>query len=82
MRGASVRDDERGEVSAQIGFDFSAPGKQSRAPKIAKPHLEARAAGVADGIAGERRSAERWPSGAYGHADYELGYAEGEGSRG
>lgn len=40
-------------------------------------HEEARKAGYEDGMAGNTRRAEQWPSGAYGHADYELGHAEG-----
>ena len=47
-------------------------------PKIAPPHTMARALGVEDGCAGQRRNAGRWPSGAYGHGDYELGYQQGE----
>lgn len=48
-----------------------------KAPKIAPPHIEARHFGFEDGRAGQRRH-DRWPFGTYGHADYELGYADGE----
>jgi hypothetical protein len=39
---------------------------------------EARAAGIADAKAGNRAQAERWPPGAPGHGDYELGQQEVE----
>ena len=40
-------------------------------------HREARAAGYSDGLQG-RAPDLAWPSGIYGHADYHLGYREGE----
>jgi hypothetical protein len=46
--------------------------------RIAPPHREARLAGFRDGLAKQRRRAGEWPQGVYGHADYELGYADGE----
>lgn len=42
-----------------------------------EPHAEARKAGHDDGMAGNRRRAEQWPVGEYGHGDYEIGHAEG-----
>jgi hypothetical protein len=72
-------------MSTQLTLGIDAPPpKRERAtlsPKIAPPHVEARRLGVIDGTAGLRRSAQRWPSGTYGHADYELGFAEGERQR-
>ena len=65
----------------QLAFDIGpAPAKPKRTtlPKLVPPHAIARRLGVEDGRAGQRRNAGRWPSGVYGHADYELGYAEGE----
>ena len=48
-------------------------------PKRTVPvHETARRAGRQDGLEGHRDHAGRWPSGVYGHADYELGWAEGE----
>jgi hypothetical protein len=41
-------------------------------------NAEARKAGYDDGLSGHRRRASEWPSGEYGHADYELGHAEGD----
>jgi hypothetical protein len=60
-----------------LGIDNITPeAGQHTAAKIAPPHAEARQAGFEDGCAGQRRRAGRWPSGVYGHADYELGFAE------
>jgi len=81
-------------VSEQLRFDIgptpakpkgTPKPKAKRAPKNitclcktahAEPHVLARQLGAEDGRRGKRRN--RWPSGTYGHADYELGYAEGE----
>ena len=50
-------------------------------PSPSAPDTEARAAGQADGAAGTRENAARWPSGQPGHGDYEMGHAEGEAER-
>lgn len=65
----------------QLALDIELPGvkrKRDSKPKLVPPHTIARRLGVEDGRAGQRRNAGRWPSGVYGHADYELGYAQGE----
>lgn len=46
--------------------------------KLVPPHEEARKAGFEDGWKKTRARAGNWPSGTYGHADYELGYAMSE----
>jgi hypothetical protein len=55
--------------------------RRRRAAGLAPPHLAARAEGREDGLAGHRNRAGCWPSGVYGHGDYELGHAEGEAER-
>jgi uncharacterized protein (UPF0335 family) len=45
------------------------------------PHKEAQAAGRIDALSRTRQNAHRWPNGEYGHADYEIGYHEGEQER-
>lgn len=68
-------------MSEQLTLGIEPPTKvarPARAPKVVIPHAQARRDGVEDGKSGDRRNAHRWPSGTYGHADYELGFAEGE----
>lgn len=52
-------------------------GLKREGVEISVPHDEARKAGYEDGMAGNRRRAGEWPSGYYGHADYEFGHTEG-----
>jgi len=47
----------------------------------AQPDEAARTAGRQDGLGGVMDHAARWPQGEPGHADYELGRAEGEAER-
>lgn len=47
----------------------------------AAPNEEARAAGREDGLGGVKDHAARYPQGEPGHADYELGKADGEAER-
>ena len=55
----------------------AATERMRRDQKQAAENGIARAAGNLDGQDGERRCAGKYPSGAPGHADYEMGYAEG-----
>jgi hypothetical protein len=48
---------------------------------IAPPNHTARRAGHQDGLEGHRDHAGRWPSGTYGHGDYELGHCAGDDER-
>ena len=66
------------KLALDIDTPVTAKKKRDAKPKIAPPHTIARRLGVEDGRIGQRRNAGRWPSGVYGHADYELGYQQGE----
>lgn len=46
-----------------------------------QPHEIARQTGLADGIAGVRDHAARWPQGEFGAADYEMGWVDGQSQR-
>jgi hypothetical protein len=46
-----------------------------------EPDLYAQSVGKEDGASGNRDHAARYPAGTYGHADYELGHAEGQRGR-
>jgi hypothetical protein len=58
-------------------FQGSAGRMRSGAP----PNHTARRAGHQDGLEGHRDHAGRWPSGTYGHGDYELGHCAGDDER-
>ena len=49
-----------------------------RAPRVVKPHKIARQAGVEDAKTGHAERGGLWPPGVYGHADYVLGFYQGE----
>lgn len=53
------------------------PEGEASGPLFAEPDLEARATGEADGFAGVRDHAARYPQGEAGHGDYELGWNAG-----
>ncbi len=46
-------------------------------PEAVMMDSEVHALGVADGLAGHRENADKYPPGAEGHAAYELGHADG-----
>lgn len=56
-------------------------GRPRKDTTPAPPNDIARAQGKADALAGVRDHAARWAPGEAGHADYALGYAEGEKER-
>jgi hypothetical protein len=67
---------DRNAMAERLGEDAGVSRRRRRG-KIAPPNHTARRAGHQDGLEGHRDHAGRWPSGTYGHGDYELGHDEG-----
>ena len=72
---------ERGALESEdflVAQYEHALGDGAAPAEVAPRHEEARACGLADGLAGLLDHAARWPAGEYGHADYELGWQKGQ----
>ncbi len=71
---------DRNAMAERLGED-AAVSRRWRKGSIAPPNHTARRAGHQDGLEGHRDHAGRWPSGVYGHGDYELGHCAGDDER-
>ena len=74
---------DRNAMAERLGEEAGVSRRRRRwwryegSAELVPVHETARRAGRQDGLEGHRDHAGRWPSGTYGHGDYELGHDEG-----